>query len=775
LQPVPITLNKGPQGQYYNAATDISSLFIPTVAISRTLKNSGLSLALNRDVEMTAYLDLTLQAVKNNNPNAAAVYLGTANDVLRYYPNIELGKLVPPDFAVTQRPWYLTALEGNRGQAEVRPVWSPVYYDATGLGMVTTVAVPVYAAQQHLVGVAGIDITLTEIQRSIESGSFTAGSYSFLIDDLGRPIILPERGWQDLLGRPAPTDLTQPEASPVLAEQVEEAALRRVLQEMQQGREGFESLSLNGQEYFIAYAPFQSSPDDRSPTGWSLATLVPAADVLGSVARLESEMRRTTQALLFGRILPVGALLAVLLIWLAWLGTNRLVDPLLRLARAARLLGEGDWDAPLPELRRIETANSDEIGQLAHTLSGMSAQLRQSFGRLEQRVAERTEQLERRSLQIQTAAQVAQEITLARDLPGLLQSAVDLISKRFDYYNVGIFLVDETGRYARLKAASGQLGQKLIEQEIRLRVGGQSSAGAAPGSPDAAQTPLASSIVGYVTRFGQARLVNNVLADRDYLAVPLLADTRSEMALPLRSGPKIVGALDIQSTRLEAFSEEDAVVLQTLADQLATAIENLRLVERLQATLQETSALTQRQARQAWEQLGSRAAHLAYEYDLLEVRPLPSGQTTGAQAAGPAGAGSAEPPAGLRLVPVRLRDQVIGTIGVESDDPQHVWTADELAIVEAVANQAALSVENARLLEESQRRAAREQLAAEVTTRMRASLDLEVVLDTAMRELAQRLGIAQVQVQLDPGETGEPHNDAALASARSGNNGHETA
>jgi GAF domain-containing protein len=229
-----------------------------------------------------------------------------------------------------------------------------------------------------------------------------------------------------------------------------------------------------------------------------------------------------------------------------------------------------------------------------------------------------------------------------------------------------------------------------------------------------------------------------------YVAEPLLTDTRSELTLPLRSGPKIIGALDVQSTQPAAFTQDDLTALQTLADQLATAIENIRLVTQVQTALEETNQLIQKQTRQSWERLITDHGALGFEYDLLEVRPAvhPIDLTDSLQQHSP------EARRGLLKVPVKLRDQVIGAIVLESQDPNHVWSPDEITLIQATASQAGLTVENARLLAESQRRAQREQLAAEVTGKLRASLDMETVLQTAVREIAQQLGIAQVEVQL---------------------------
>lgn len=726
-----VGMTVGPDRQLMNSAEDISSVFVPNVTWINTDYNPELYRAVQRDIELSSYLDLTLPSVKDNNPNAGAIYLGTVNDVTRYYPNIRLGEVVPPDFQVTKRPWYTTALEFNAGREKVEPIWSPVYFDATGLGLVTTIAVPVYTQAKDLVGVVGLDITLAEVQRQIENSSFLETGYSFLVDESGNAIILPVQGYQDMLGRsPNPEQPT-----PNLLQETDNETFQAVLKRMVAGEQGFSTLSLGDRELYIAYTPVRSSTGgEMIIPGWSLASVVAADDVLANVAGLQTELNRTTRQVLLTRILPIGALAALILVAAVYVGTNRMVNPILKLADSAKQLGTGDWEGPVPVLNEVRRKNHDEIGLLAGTLSTMASQLRQTFGQLEQRVADRTLDLERRSLQLQTAADVAGRITLAQNLDQLLDGAVNLICDRFGYYNVGIFLIDETNEYAYLKAASGEAGRKLVDRQIRLRVGGDVGQG----------------IVGYVTRFGQARIAGDVVADKQYVFEPMLSEVRSELTLPLRSGPKIIGALDVQSTQPMAFSEDDATVLQTLADQLATAIENVRLVARMKSSVEETRLHVQQEASRGWRNLLAQVGQIGYEYDCLEVRPLANlNPTNGGHSA--QGAASQSPKSDRLLqIPVSLHGQVIGMIGLESDHPDHSWTADELAIAEATANQAAVSIENARLLAESRRLAAREQVTAEVTSCLRESLDMQSVLQSAARAIAEQLNIAEVTVDLNP-------------------------
>jgi len=709
-------LTIGPEGQRLNGLEDISSIFVPNTQAD--------SPALMRDLELSAYLDLVLPAIKENNPNAAAIFFGSENDLTRYYPNILLGEIVPADFQVTQRPWYLSSLSENTGRIRPVPVWSPVYQDATGLGLVTTIAMPAYDSSGLLLGVIGLDLTLGEISKNIETTRFLESGYSFLVDRDGKAIVLPDQGYQDLLGRPpAAVGVEQADEFAPDMNLAPDVTFANLIGRMRAGESGFESLRVGENELFIAYSPLES-------TGWSLGSVVPAEAVLQSVAALEQDLQQVTRTVIFQRVLPIGLLISTGLLLIALLLTNRLVNPIQKLAQAAEQIGAGERTA-IDHLAQIPVHRDDEIGFLSRTLSQMAGQIQLSFEQLEQRVTERTQQLEKRTLQLQTAAEVARDITTAPDLDTLLQSAVDLISSRFGYYNVGIFLLDESSEFAHLRAASGDLGKKLLERKIQLRVGQQG-------------------IVGYVTQFAQARIVGDVQADEAYQAEPLLADSRSEAAIPLLSGrlsqaggqsdsgsaPRaVIGALDVQSTELNAFSENDIVALQVLADQMAIAIQNIRLVTRLQSTLAELNLFNQRQAKDAWKGFAHQTGGLAYIYDRTEVKPESIHSDPFAKSK-------------ATLIPIRLREQVIGMIGLESDDPDHQWSEDELVVLQAVAEQAALTVENARLLAESQQKAAREQLSGEMTARIRASLDMETVIRTAMNEIAQRIGVSQVEVQL---------------------------
>ncbi len=250
------------------------------------------------------------------------------------------------------------------------------------------------------------------------------------------------------------------------------------------------------------------------------------------------------------------------------------------------------------------------------------------------------------------------------------------------------------------------------------------------------------------------------------------------MVLPLRIGDNVIGALDLEkaaspnaSAAQQAaaiFTSEDADAFQVLADQLAVAIDKTRVVQQLEATVREVDVLYQRQVQQNW--LGS--THLVrnvYEYNRVQVNPLATPRIeldrlsaeTNAQLR--AGRVVTLPPEDFpdaygetMLVPVVLRDQLIGVIGLEHNTPGQSWPEDAVGIVQATATQAALTLENARLIEETRRRAEREAMIGYVAARVRETLDMETVLKTAIREIGRAMNVDEVEVRMGAGESRAP-------------------
>ncbi len=230
-------------------------------------------------------------------------------------------------------------------------------------------------------------------------------------------------------------------------------------------------------------------------------------------------------------------------------------------------LGAESPSAFVPEHVDIARELADQLA-IAIQQVRLHEQVQRHAEELEQRVAGRTAELERRTVQLQVAAEVARDATTARDVGELLNRAVNLIRERFGFYHAGIFLVDERGEYAVLRAATGEVGRQMLERGHKLKVGEVG-------------------IVGYAASTGQPHIAPAVDADTVHFKNPLLPETRSEMALPLKVGERVIGALDVQSVQESAFDEDEVAVLQIMADQLAVVIEKARLFERTQAALEE--------------------------------------------------------------------------------------------------------------------------------------------------------------------------------------------
>ena len=186
------------------------------------------------------------------------------------------------------------------------------------------------------------------------------------------------------------------------------------------------------------------------------------------------------------------------------------------------------------------------------------------------------QQVQRRADQLLAASEVSRASISITDPEELIVKSVELIRERFNLYYAAMFLVDDVGHWAVLRHATGEAGQELLRRQHRLEIGGRS-------------------MVGSAVAGRQARIALDVGVEAVRFANPLLPETHSEMALPLIVGATVIGALDVQSTEYNAFSEADIIVLQTMTDQLATAIQNARLIEETEKALSETRRLANRE------------------------------------------------------------------------------------------------------------------------------------------------------------------------------------
>jgi GAF domain-containing protein len=437
-----------------------------------------------------------------------------------------------------------------------------------------------------------------------------------------------------------------------------------------------------------------------------------------------------------GLLIGYSLLLAVLSYWGVYVppltvGPGReiatIVFTMIMLVSTGGLLTYLNMDSLRKALTRLR-ATTRELEEHRRTLEEQVAQRTADL-------AQRTADLARRTAQLEAAAHVARRAAEIRDVDVLLNETVRLISDRFGFYHAGIFLVDEAGEYAVLRAASSEGGQRMLARGHRLAVGKVG-------------------IVGTVAGTGEHRIALDVGADAVFFDNPDLPLTRSEMALPLRVGERVIGVLDVQSEEPEAFTQEDVAVLQTLADQIALAVENARTLEQMQRTVRELERATGEYTREAWRTVQRARRWVGRRYRRLVAEPAEE-PTEEARRALSEGRSVLQPlheegdgrVVGTRLaVPMKLRGRVIGVLNLRFAAPE--VPPETVQMVEAIADRLTLALENARLLEETRRHAERDRMIAEITARVRASMDPETILRTALRELGAALGADRVMVRM---------------------------
>lgn len=390
-------------------------------------------------------------------------------------------------------------------------------------------------------------------------------------------------------------------------------------------------------------------------------------------------------------------------------------------------LGSQGLDAALKRARESE----QQLRESNRELQELSASLERNINERTEQLARQTHdledantQIERRAGQFEAVTQVTQDITSIRDLHELLPRIATVISEKFGFYHVGVFLLDEVNEYAVLSATNSEGGRKMLDRKHRLRVGEQG-------------------IVGNVTQTGIPRIAMDVGEDAVFFDNPELPDTHSELALPLKNGNLIIGALDVQSTERGAFTDEDIQMLSLLANQVSLAIENARLFEETRKALSESEAISRQATREAWKTLPVDQSLIGYRYTLAGSLPLDKP----VELTEPANGQSKNSKTKIKriVVPIDLRGETIGTLVVQSPSNADV-SQEQLDLIKAVAERVAISAENARLFDETTRRAERERTVSEITSKIRSLNDPQAMIKTAMEELRNALGASRVEV-----------------------------
>jgi len=858
------------QGQWDNPDTDAASVLIRSEV--------DLTDRIVAETNTAIHLDFVAPGILRENPNIVAIYFVNPDGVTLYYPNVNLSEIVG-NYNPSTRPYFTEATPEKNPQRKT--IWTAPYQDAARTGLIVTVSAPVYDGQRRFRGVVAADLQLAKITAQVSSAVIAESGYAFLIDAAGHPIAMPPAGYRNFNLQPEIVPVGESPSQTVLGAGPLE--LQPLTARMASGETGLATFSDQGIEYYLAFTALPVAD-------YSLGVIVPVnelnADYITASRQIGAE-RQTTLGVL-------GVIFGVLLLTTAVIsfGIGRtLTTPLGQLAQAAQRIAAGDLTVEAP------IRSQDEIGLLADVFNNMTAQLRGLIGGLEQRV-------ERRTAQLQASAEVGRAAVSILNPDDLLRASVDLITTRFDYYYAAVFTLDETGRWAVLREATGEAGRVLKERQHRLEVGGQS-------------------MVGFVTASRQPRVALDVGQDAVRFANPLLPDTRSEVALPLIVGQRVLGALDVQSRQPAAFDEASVASLQSMADQiaialfnamqfsraeaqtraqktlldaaldlageadratlfdkvgryamrltqadgvnvylpvneneielvysddpvgraylgqrlrkgeglsgrvmvsgrpqrvddyatwtgqaaayttagfhavlavpmiwrgramgvltlthsqpdrifspddenivqllaaqLAAALANADLAEQQRSTLAELNITNRRLTSEAWAgllaQLPDEMQRVHYaRHDLPVPDEVPPDVALAAAEAQTvqwrkADADATPFQSGL-ATPIVLRGEVIGALGVEDMRTDRVWSEADRRLIQAVADEVAIAIDNARLIDQTERRAYRERLIADITRKMLAAGDLEGIAQVAGQEIARALRLDRAQVQI---------------------------
>ncbi|HLF28773.1 MAG TPA: GAF domain-containing protein [Anaerolineae bacterium] len=470
-----------------------------------------------------------------------------------------------------------------------------------------------------------------------------------------------------------------------------------------QGQAALGQTTIGGERHRVLYAPLAigGGPSAVFSLDYSTAATNSSRDQLVATS-----------------LIVMSGLMVLVVIAIVAFGRDSIARPIAAVSTGAKRLMAGQLDVVVPGAE-----SRDEIGVLAATFNNMTARLRESISTLEARTA-----------QLNVGAEVSRTITSVLDPDDLIQQVARLITDRFKFYYTAVFLLDESGKFAVLREATGVAGKVLKESGHHLEIGGQSMVSAAITE----QKP---------------RVTGHVAAEPMHFANPLLPDTASEVALPLAVGDRVLGALDVQSTRPDAFDASTLSVLQSLADQIAIALNNARQFQSAQLDARQATALFEasRLAGFISEDLATAAEQLLEtvtqqaDFDAWVAVMFDAETSTyrllathlGSQAAGradparPVDAPTAlairlrqsitinEPeidpllndlPAQERSVygrsvsaPAMIGDRVVGAVSLRRSLDKPAIDPRNIQLAQAVANQLAVTIENRRLFEQARR------------------------------------------------------------------------
>jgi GAF domain-containing protein/HAMP domain-containing protein len=519
-----------------------------------------------------------------------------------------------------------------------------------------------------------------------------SSSMMFLLDEDGYYLYHPDeaRRWGRDLGTEARvTDDFDPE----------------VVQQLFSGTTG----TLNTSGDFISYSTVEIP--DLADISWYLGQVQSQATVYQPLFNF-----------LYGAILVI--LFAMVTAIVSAFYIDRIIaKPIEDLKDAAIQMTAGDFET------KIKPTTEDEIGTLTVSFNTMADRLAEMVQDLEKRVSGRTRALE-------ASAIISRQLTTILDSDQLMKQVVQLIQQTFLYYHVHIYLINNETNELIMREGSGVVGQQLKSQRHKLQMG--------------------QGIVGRVAAGGEPVLVEDVDEFPGFFRNPLLPDTRSELAVPLRKQDEVFGVLDMQSKTPGGFNLEDQVLMQSVADQVAVALEKARLFQELQQSAEIAGDLTRRLTHEGWSQIETYADSSGYVFSSGKIEsatpndwmPAMDGALVAQQMIQHHPDSFNGQPGNMSIsIPLLLRDEVIGVIGLERSDNMP-WSEDEVISLQTISDQITLALEAARLARETERAAWRDQMVSESTARVWSSAEIEEVMRTAVTQLGHRLQASEVVIRL---------------------------
>jgi len=471
------------------------------------------------------------------------------------------------------------------------------------------------------------------------------------------------------------------------------------------GQSGVRSYTLNSDPYIGHYAPIENTP-------FAIVTEAPVGALFAG---------RITNS----RLTPVFVLMFVIGTIAIFVGSRSLILPIKALKDGMQAVRAGSFDTEIGYTER-----QDEIGEMIQAFVEMREEVRLTFYDLNQRITERTRDLE-------ATQDVSRFAAVQRDPQQLMDDVVSLIVDKFaNIYHAQIFLINTERTDAILRASTGAPGQQLLARGHRLGVGSQS-------------------VIGRVTGAGEIVVARDIATSDVHRRNEFLPETNAELAIPLRFGKTIIGALDVQSKESNTFTEDQINVLQIMASQIAIAIENARLYQESVERLNLIDENNRAQTRKAWgdymkarreEQLASEAGRKTdYRGDTLRERAIQTGEIA---------VGDETPHHTVPIaMPISLRGEVLGA--VEWEIPANEYNEDKILLAQALVNRLAVSLDNARLFQESQRAINRERLVNEIAAELAVQTDIDQILQTAVREVGHALRAPEVSIKLQTNGNGQ--------------------